>query len=313
MWIEFVGVVVGFVVLLLLVLSLTRKPTSARWSDLEVPARVPRGEPSLLTIAVDVNGPSTWVNAVGNRRQRVQPIVEWPIDTSQRGRYLVGPSRLEFADMFGMRVKTLATRELSEVIIVPRIVPVDALIDMTPLGDGLLDERLGHEHFHSIREYVSGDPMRMIHWRSSARAGKLMVRRLVDTTLPTLLVVLDLDQRSYNKTASEFTSFDADGFEAAVDLAASCVLTHCNPAQRVLLTTTRAGDAVTEISPRERNAALDWLALVQPVEEALPGRIDEIAKSRGFGHIALVTGRTSVLNGQVRLWSHIAKVTTLSA
>ncbi|MDP2287935.1 MAG: DUF58 domain-containing protein [Actinomycetota bacterium] len=311
MWVELASALIGIAALLGVGLWFARVPESAIWHDVEVPSRVTRGQSARLRIEVAVYGPSTWVNAVGERRQKVKPILEWPIETARRGKFLVGPSRLEFADLFGLRVRTLATRALTQVVVVPRIVAVPQLVQVTPISSGVLDERPGSEQFHSLREYVPGDPMRLIHWRSSARAGKLMVRRLVDTTVPTLLVVLDLDKRSYNKTASQFSSFDADAFEAAVDLAASCVLAHCTSAQRVLLTTTRSGEHVIEVSPRDRDAALDWLAMIEPSDTTLPMRIQELASARGLGHIALITGGTSVLDSASRAWGQVAEVTTL--
>ena len=66
--------------------------------------------------------------------------------------------------------------------------------------------------FHRLREYVAGDDRRQIHWKSTARLGRLMVRHQVDTSQPHTTVLLDTRADRY---ASD------DEFETAVDLAAS--------------------------------------------------------------------------------------------
>ena len=123
MWVELVAVLFGFALLLGLAL-LARGPESATWSDLDAPRRVTRGQAAQLRVEVAIRGANTWVSAVGTSRQRAQPVIEWPIDTNRRGRFLVGPSRLEFADPLGIRVRTLATRELSEVLVVLSLIHI---------------------------------------------------------------------------------------------------------------------------------------------------------------------------------------------
>ena len=71
----------------------------------------------------------------------------------------------------------------------------------------------GTASFHQLREYVPGDDLRRIHWRSTARTGDLLVKQMVDTTRPELVVVLD------NRAAA----VGADDFEEAVDIVASVV------------------------------------------------------------------------------------------
>jgi uncharacterized protein (DUF58 family) len=58
--------------------------------------------------------------------------------------------------------------------------------------DGRLD-RVPHGAitFDTLREYVIGDELRHVHWRTSARVGELMVREHVDTSPARIVVLLD--------------------------------------------------------------------------------------------------------------------------
>ena len=64
--------------------------------------------------------------------------------------------------------------------------------------------------FHALREYVPGDDPRHIHWRSTARAGALLVRQFQLTRRSHATVLLDPSPRAYA---------DDDEFELAVSVA----------------------------------------------------------------------------------------------
>ena len=221
----------------------------------------------------------------------------WPIDTARRGLYLVGPSHLEAGDPFGLVRPVLATREQSPVLVVPRVHPIDVRLGRAQTEDDETEERAGSETFHSLREYVPGDPQKLIHWKSSARTGKLMVRRMVDTTVPWLLVILDVNARAYDRPGAMFADFDGEAFEQAVEGAASWAWHGCGPGQRVLLATT-AGPGVTsgvtgvEVTGRTRESALDALALVDPVapEQCGPGVVVALMRRQGVSRAVYVTG-----------------------
>lgn len=50
----------------------------------------------------------------------------------------------------------------------------------------------GQEITRGVREYVDGDPIRLVHWPATARTGAVMVRELEGPQRPRLIVVVDL-------------------------------------------------------------------------------------------------------------------------
>lgn len=327
-WPEFIAVGATLLVLLLMPLAI-RRPRGATWNDVSSPVRVVRNNPAAVVIDVTVaEGSTRWVSAVDEvGRGRVflpeaivgaaQPVA-WPIDTSRRGLFHVGPARLEVGDPFGISRRVLATRQPSPVLVVPRVhyVPSDAMVAATDAGDS--GERAGSETFQSLREYVVGDPMKTIHWRSSARAGKLMVKRMVDTTMPWLLVVLDVNARAYDREGALFEDFDSPAFEESVDTAASWAWHGCTTQQRVLLTTTSLDSAgpvlAAEVTVRTRESALDALAVVEPLASDLcgAGRVAALTRRQGIGRVVLVTGRRTDLSSPwVASWRSHLPVTVI--
>ena len=328
-WPEAVAIGIALLGLLLAPVAV-RGPSSATWADIAAPVRVVRGDPAHVAIAV-TPGPGSirWVSAVdaGRADRAFLPpagadgppaILIWPIDTSRRGLIHVGPARLEVGDPFGIRSRVLATREPSPVLVVPRVHAVDARGRRGATDAEDAEERAGSETFHSLREYVVGDPQKLVHWRSSARTGTLMVRRMVDTTVPWLLVVLDVNARAYDREGAIFEDFDAAAFEETVDTAASWAWHGCGPDQRVLLTTTSVSSTTrhlaAEVTARTRDSALDWLAVVdpQPASECGPGRVEALLRRQGVGRAVLLTGRGDAgAAAWVARWRRLAPVTVL--
>ena len=66
--------------------------------------------------------------------------------------------------------------------------------------------------FHAIREYAAGDSRRQIHWKSTAKTGRLMVRQYEESRRSRMAVVLSVAEAEYA---------DAEEFELAVRSAAS--------------------------------------------------------------------------------------------
>ena len=323
-WPELIAVCVALCVILAFP-ALSSRPRAATWADVAAPVRVARGEPAAVIIDVHVaQGSTRWVSAVAeDGRDRVflpkgsTCALTWNIDTSRRGQFFVGPTRLEVADPFGLSCRVLAERPRTPILVVPNVHAVNTGILPSQSDIGEDGTRIGSDTFHSLRDYTIGDPQKLVHWRSSARAGKLMVRRMVDSTLPSLLIVLDVDMGAYDRHGAEFADFSPEAFEAAVDLAASWTWHSCGPAQRVMVTTTclTASDSppAVEVSARNRDSALDWFAMIdaQPRHACGPGRVNTLVR-RGVSRVLLITGEHGDLSMTMG-WQRGTSVTVLTA
>jgi len=320
-------VVVGLALLFVFALHFfLRPPKTALWWDISAPVRVSRGDHAQLTIGVSFGPGSTrWVSAVNTGQENrtfINPDssnqLEWDIDTRRRGRFDVGPTTLEFAEPFGVYRKILAERTLTPVLVVPRIhsIPRTAFAHEALSESG--SERAGGDTFESVREYVVGDPQKLVHWKATARAGKLMVRRMVDTTTPLTLVVLDINVKAYDRSGSQFDDFYPDAFEQSVETAASWVWHGCGAQERVLLTTTAnsgsGAESAVEVTMRNRESALDWLAMVNPLPMQACGasRIDVLIQRHPASRIVVITGAQFALASPwINKWQRRVPVTTI--
>lgn len=140
--------------------------------------------------------------------------VTYELPALPRGVYEVGPLTLRRSDLFGLAA---AVRDVGGVVhlwVHPRVHRLLALpATRTRSLEGLNVENAprGTATFHAVREYTTGDDVRHIHWRSTARTGQLMVREYIDTSLPDLTLVID----------NRIGALSADAFETGVEIVAS--------------------------------------------------------------------------------------------
>ncbi|MFI6262981.1 DUF58 domain-containing protein [Micromonospora sp. NPDC051006] len=199
------------------------------------PDRVARGKPASMTLTVRNTGRLRAANLLAEDRcgdetvpvplLRLRPgrdtTVRYDVPTRRRGIVAVGPLRVTRRDPLGLVALARPYGDTVPVWVHPRIHRMGAV----PTGAGRsLDGRVdavphGSITFDSLREYVVGDELRRVHWRTSARVGQLMVRENVDTSLPQIVVLLD------NRAAAhpERDGGVAGSFESSCEAAASIV------------------------------------------------------------------------------------------
>lgn len=137
------------------------------------------------------------------------------VPTERRAIIPVGPVLSVRGDPVGLCRVDKAWTGVEELFVHPRISPLDRL------GSGLLKDLEGQTTqdlsnsdvaFHTLREYTPGDDRRHIHWKTTARLGKMMVRQFVDTRRSHLGLIVSTCEADYANEAE---------FELAVSLAAS--------------------------------------------------------------------------------------------
>ncbi len=208
-----------------------------------------------------------------------------------RGRYAIGPGRLVGADPLGLGRVELPVQALHTVIVVPRVPVVDALfLDGGRRGvDGRrsLVGRGGAEPY-GVREYEDGEPLRAVHWASSARRGRLMVRELHDGPDDEVAVLLDLDARGLAGPPGR------SSLDEAVRIAAGVVRTSAARGRRCVLVV--AGRQATRLTVaslgRDWEDALTALAEAEPTTAACTADVlRDGGRMLGRAALTLVTAR----------------------
>jgi uncharacterized protein (DUF58 family) len=122
----------------------------------------------------------------------------WRVNTmcQQRGRYQLGPMRLRTSDPFGLFPMTQELPQTTHVVVLPLTVdlPQFALpTGILPGGDALRRRtQQMTTNASGVREYTAGDSFSRIHWPSSARRDRLIVKEFELDPLADIWLVPDM-------------------------------------------------------------------------------------------------------------------------
>ena len=144
---------------------------------------------------------------------------------TRRGRHRIEGIKLQTRFPFGLFIKGANLFLSSDVVVYPEIRPLpESLVhDLTVLGhDQAVSKRGPGTGLYNLREYQHGDDSRTIHWKTTARQSRLIVRetetedlRQVTLALPTAVPEdrsLEFFEQAVSLTASLAVFFQQQGF-----------------------------------------------------------------------------------------------------
>lgn len=176
--------------------------------------------------------------------------VRYRVPAQRRGVLSLGPALVDVSDPLGLSSRRRVIGAPTEVIVHPRWASIDlpdpqhcegTLIDMIRR---LIDQMSVNLEFRSLREYVSGDDLRRINWKASARRDVLTLNEYEARAPLVVHVLLDADD----------TTYSPDGFERAVSVSTSftgsAADSHHETEPRVHLSCSPCFDAAIDSSTR---------------------------------------------------------------
>ncbi|AGZ43901.1 DUF58 domain-containing protein [Actinoplanes friuliensis] len=257
------------------------------------PSRVTRDRPALARLEVTNPGtrrqaPLTATDQAGPVTRTVQvrallpgagAVLHYELPTGVRGKWPVGPLTLERRDAFGLARNTLtAAGETTTLWVHPRRVPARVLFggQRRHHHEGAVTDSAlrGSVELTDVREYVPGDEVRLLHWKATARTGRLMVRDLADPQRSRFTVLLD----------TRSPASGADRFEELVETAASLLGASVGAGQHTSLLTSSGLRLTVEGTAEGARRLLDALS-----EVARDDRPVDLPEWRG-GTLVVVCG-----------------------
>lgn len=127
---------------------------------------------------------------------------QWKVNTqcTRRGVYTLGGTTLETGDPFGMFTVTLFDPTSSTLAVMPPVIslPKFQILSSGWSGEGRRNPRSFEETINAshTREMVPNDPMRLIHWKSTARYNKFFVHQFEGNPAGEWWILLDLDKQT---------------------------------------------------------------------------------------------------------------------
>jgi len=209
--------------------------------------------------------------------------ITYYIEPIKRGLYRVGPMRVLSADPLGFSNYRKALPIYAELVVYPQVLPVFPGFLEAGGGHGWQDQdcalsRGGGTDFDGVREYRSGDELRRINWKATARTNSLAVTEYTQGYANAMLIALDTNHEAYLESGAGLDSALEYGITLAASIA-SAALNYGSPVSLVV-----SDDISMASNP------------IRSIEE-LPRVLDILSRVEATSSVRLAT----VLDGALRL------------
>jgi uncharacterized protein (DUF58 family) len=134
----------------------------------------------------------------------------------QRGDYVLGPTILHSGDLFGLFEFQNLIPHQKHLLVLPYITELDSF----PYPPGLLPGGKAQRfrsldvtpHASGVREYVPGDALKRIHWPSTAKKNKLIVKEFEQNPRASVWILLDAHKKVHFELPYELQYPKVDQF-----------------------------------------------------------------------------------------------------
>jgi uncharacterized protein (DUF58 family) len=184
-------------------------------------------------------------------------------DFPKRGIYTVAGFEVQTRFPFGFFIRKRTIKADGKIIIYPALIPLDRLLTVHPFlrGRESQDRKGSGVALFNIRDYQRGDDARRIHWKSSGKLSRLLVREFVE----------DEDMWAH-LGFSTYLPERNDGFVAQFEKGVSCVTSVARLYRRRRMPFTfDSGELKVSVDVQGANfeKLMDYLAGVQPAANML--------------------------------------------
>jgi uncharacterized protein (DUF58 family) len=228
----------------------------------------------------------------------------------QRGEFMLGPTRLISGDPFGLFQASRLVLDERMLLVLPYWVRLERWVEPPGMLAGGRARRIRSLEVSSqaagVREYMAGDPLSRIHWKTTARKERLMVKEFEQDPQADVWIFLDADRSVHVQESGGAEEKEADlswmwmrrydlklpahTFEYAISAVASAADYYLRQGRTVGLVCAGQTNLVlsAERGERQLNKILEALALIR-----CDGNLSVLGMIQAQGH--LQRGSTAVV------------------
>lgn len=224
-------------------------------------------------------GGSRLLTNVGGHEKRAYTARTW---ITRRGAFPLGPTVVTSGDPLGLFRRSRVFPARDSLLVLPKIIPLESfpvVAGLLPGGRAIREKSPDvTPHASGVREYATGDPLKRIHWPSTARRNVLMVKEFERDPQEQVWIFLDVQRAGHYEQPYQpplvadwivsrrpEISLPPSTLEYGVSISAS--LAHYFLNQRRAVGFVSAGQVLTVIQPersqRQEIKILETLAFVK--------------------------------------------------